>query len=69
VTDGAESSRLEPFPFLGRSGELAALRAVLHDARQNGGTAAVVQGEAGIGKTRLLGEVVAYAEEEGFQVL
>jgi DNA-binding CsgD family transcriptional regulator len=65
----AESQRPEIFPFLGRSRELAALRRVLRDARQKGGKAAVVRGEAGIGKTRLLAEILAHAEEEGFQVL
>ncbi len=61
--------RPEPFPFLGRSRELAALRRALRDARQKCGRAAIVRGEAGIGKTRLLAEIVAHAEEEGFQVL
>ncbi|MGH3946138.1 MAG: ATP-binding protein [Pseudonocardiaceae bacterium] len=59
----------EPFPFLGRSRELTALRRLLRGARHRGGKAAVVRGEAGIGKSRLLAEILAHAEAEGFQVL
>lgn len=72
VTQPADTRPLggpDPFPFLGRSRESAALRRVLHDARRRAGAAAIVRGEAGIGKTRLLGEALAHAEEEGFQVL
>ncbi len=58
--------RPEAFPFLGRSRELAALRQVLHNARSGAGKAAVMRGEAGIGKTRLLGEILVHASEEGF---
>ncbi len=64
MSEGADA-----FPFLGRSGELAALRWLLHDARQGAGQAAIVQGEAGIGKTRLLTEIIVHAAGEGFQVL
>jgi DNA-binding CsgD family transcriptional regulator len=58
-----------PLPFLGRSPELAALRRLLDEARQGAGQAAVVQGEAGIGKTRLLAEITAQATAEDFQLL
>jgi hypothetical protein len=58
-----------PLPFLGRSQELAALRRLLHSARQGCGAAAVVQGEGGIGKTRLLAEITTDATEDGFRVL
>ncbi|MGH3764962.1 MAG: helix-turn-helix transcriptional regulator [Pseudonocardiaceae bacterium] len=60
---------VEAFPFVGRSGELAALRRLLHNAGQGTGQAAVLEGEAGIGKTRLLTEIIAHAAGEGFQVL
>lgn len=42
---------------------------MLRNARRRAGKAAVIRGEAGIGKTRLLGEILAHAEKEGFQVL
>ncbi|MGH3786717.1 MAG: helix-turn-helix transcriptional regulator [Pseudonocardiaceae bacterium] len=64
MSEGAEA-----FPFLGRSGELATLRRLIHDARQGTGQAAIMHGEAGIGKTRLLTEIIAHAAGEGFQVL
>ncbi|MGH3886728.1 MAG: ATP-binding protein, partial [Pseudonocardiaceae bacterium] len=59
----------EAFPFLGRSPELAALQRMLGDACRSCGRATVVRGEPGIGKTRLLTEILAHAEEQGFQVL
>ncbi|MBV8992325.1 MAG: AAA family ATPase [Pseudonocardiales bacterium] len=58
-----------PLPFLGRTGELAVLRRLLHNTSHGAGEAAVVQGEAGIGKTRLVAEITTQAAEEGFQVL
>lgn len=48
---------------------MAALRQVLRDTRHKGGKAAVVRGEAGIGKTRLLAKILDHADEQGFQVL
>ncbi|MGH3752916.1 MAG: helix-turn-helix transcriptional regulator [Pseudonocardiaceae bacterium] len=69
MADGAQPGEPGPFPLLGRSRELAALRRLLSDTRRDGGKAAVVRGEAGIGKTRLLAEIVAHAQEQGFQVL
>ncbi|MDQ4092914.1 MAG: ATP-binding protein [Actinomycetota bacterium] len=68
-SDSRLLGRPEAFPFLGRSLELAALRRVLRDVRRGAGKAAVLRGEAGIGKTRLLAEILAHAEEDGFQVL
>ncbi|MGQ0775916.1 MAG: helix-turn-helix transcriptional regulator [Pseudonocardiales bacterium] len=68
-TGPADIRRPEPFPFLGRSRELATLRRILRDACGGAGKAAIVRGEAGIGKTRLLAELVAHAENDGFQVL
>jgi predicted ATPase len=48
---------------------LAALRVLLGDAGHGLGQAAVLQGEAGIGKTRLLAEIATHATQKGFQVL
>ncbi|HEX8933667.1 MAG TPA: AAA family ATPase, partial [Pseudonocardiaceae bacterium] len=56
-------------PFLGRSRELAALRVLVEHAGHGVGQAAVLQGEAGIGKTRLLAEIATHAAQKGFQVL
>lgn len=54
-------------PLVGRQKELAALQALLHKARDGSGSLVEVVGEAGLGKTRLIQELVAGAES--FQVL
>jgi class 3 adenylate cyclase len=54
-------------PFVGRSAELAHLARALEICRDAGrGMAIHVRGEAGIGKSRLLGEVARLAAERGF---
>ena len=58
-----------PSAIVGREAELGQLEAVL-DALDEGGAACVtLEGEPGIGKTRLLGELRARAEERGHVVL
>ncbi len=53
------------FPFVGRAAELDALRALLPLARDDGRRVALVGGEAGSGKSRLVREFAAEAAEEG----
>jgi class 3 adenylate cyclase/tetratricopeptide (TPR) repeat protein len=54
-------------PLVGRSSELAQFSGVLGACRQTGtGQAALVRGEAGIGKTRLVEEFIGIAGEQGF---
>jgi DNA-binding CsgD family transcriptional regulator len=55
--------------FVGRGRELAELGRALDAARAGSGTAVLVAGEAGIGKTRLASELAARARHEGFEVL
>src|SRR5262249_27337110 len=45
-------------PFVGRSEELAAMDAALHDTARGAGRVLVVEGEPGIGKSRLLDEAL-----------
>ncbi|HEY7983574.1 MAG TPA: AAA family ATPase, partial [Ktedonobacterales bacterium] len=52
--------------FVGRAAELAALRHLLDDARQGAGQIALVQGDAGIGKSRLVAELGGMAAQLGF---
>jgi len=58
------SSRL-----IGRERELEALRSALRDACEGRPGLAFVAGESGVGKTRLLNELIAGAEELGARVL
>ncbi|HEX8930989.1 MAG TPA: AAA family ATPase, partial [Actinomycetota bacterium] len=55
--------------FVGRVRELGELGRALDAARAGSGTAVLVAGEAGIGKTRLASELAARARGQGFEVL
>ncbi|HKQ02307.1 MAG TPA: AAA family ATPase, partial [Actinomycetes bacterium] len=55
--------------FVGRVRELGELGRALDVARAGSGTAVLVAGEAGIGKTRLASELAARARDTGFEVL
>jgi predicted ATPase len=55
--------------MLGREAEMAALEAMLGAASAGDGRLVVVEGTAGIGKTRLLAEARALATAAGFEVL
>jgi DNA-binding CsgD family transcriptional regulator len=58
-------------PLVGRDAELerlASLAGVPAPARDSGGAAVLVGGDAGVGKTRLLGELAQRAEDAGGQV-
>ncbi len=56
-----------PLPLLGRERELAELRGAWHDVTRGSGAAAVIRGEAGIGKTRLASELRERASAAGAQ--
>jgi len=58
-----------PSPLVGRTAELARLVAALDAALAGAGTTVLVSGEAGIGKTRLVGELAARARTAGATVL
>jgi DNA-binding SARP family transcriptional activator len=62
-----EREGLLELPFVGRSAELRVLLQALK-AAGDGGRLAVVEGEAGIGKTRLVSELLAAAVEAGAPV-
>ena len=55
--------------FVGRSGERELLDGTLQRVRGGAGQALVVEGEAGIGKTRLVEELMAVARQAAFTVL
>ena len=52
-----------------RDGELAHLESLIDGAVDGAGALAVVEGEAGIGKTRLLGETYELARARGLEPL
>lgn len=56
-------------PLIGRDDELARLRDLVQRAEQGQAHVAIVLGEAGIGKSRLLAEIAAHALERGHGVL
>ena len=61
---------VSPFPFVGRTKELAALRSALaHAEHGEGGQVVVIGGEAGSGKTRLARELAHEAAARGTLVL
>lgn len=51
-------------PLVGRDGPLARLGRYLQEAREGRGTVALISGESGIGKSRLVAEVLAMADGE-----
>lgn len=55
-------------PLLGRGAELASALEVVDRVPEATGQALFIEGEAGIGKTRLLDEVLQAAEDRGFTV-
>src|SRR3954447_14879095 len=57
------------FPFVGRSRELATLRALLQAAETEGGRIALLAGEPGSGKSRLVRELAQDAVTAGALVL
>ena len=58
-----------PVLLLERDAQVAALQALTDAARSGGGRFAVIEGSAGIGKTRLLAEARAIAGSAGMRVL
>ena len=55
--------------MVGRDKELDQLKRLLYAAINGKGNIVLVSGEAGIGKTRLVKEVEAYAELQGVKIL
>ncbi len=55
--------------LVGRAVELGRLRSRLDEAREGRGGAAILAGEAGIGKSRLLSELTQIATSQGMRVL
>jgi DNA-binding SARP family transcriptional activator len=69
VSMGRLSLPHQGIPLIGRDAELAQLQALARRAADGAGQVAIVLGEAGIGKTRLLGEIAIEAFDAGHAVL
>jgi class 3 adenylate cyclase/tetratricopeptide (TPR) repeat protein len=59
----------QELPLLGRAAELAELEVLVGPAAGSAARLAAVVGDAGIGKTRLVGELVGRLEQDGWLVL
>ncbi len=68
-TAHAPAASLQPLPLIGRRAERAQLVAVIQALFHQRGGIALIEGEAGVGKTRLLQEIARDAEWRGAQVL
>src|ERR1700719_503000 len=55
--------------LIGRANHLATLRQLVENARRGEARLALISGEAGIGKSRLVTEAKAYAAAQGFLLL
>ncbi|MEO8739962.1 MAG: adenylate/guanylate cyclase domain-containing protein [Casimicrobiaceae bacterium] len=67
LLDVGEGTAADAQPFVGRQGELAQLTALLRNcATSRRGGAVLVRGDAGLGKSRLIGELRRAALTEGF---
>ena len=58
-----------PVPIVGRLAELELVNEAIAEAAGGSGRIVLIEGEAGIGKTRLVGEALAEARRLGFDVL
>jgi predicted ATPase len=63
------ATRMTSARFVGRSGQLAELEAALRDAAEHRPSLALVAGESGVGKSRLVQELLDRARGDGVLVL
>ncbi len=66
---GLSQAALLDGPLLGRTAELSTLIKLYHSAQRGQTQVVLLEGEVGIGKTRLASEFLAWAEMEGADVL
>jgi tetratricopeptide (TPR) repeat protein/DNA-binding XRE family transcriptional regulator len=68
-SDRAGAVRSDPVPFVGRASEHGLLIGLIARLTTGQGHCVLIEGEPGIGKSRLMREVAAYAEERGIATL
>jgi predicted ATPase/class 3 adenylate cyclase len=64
-TDGEARARRRESPFVGREQELARMEEILDQAMAERGQLLVIAGEAGVGKSRLLEELIELGRKKG----
>jgi len=64
-----ETPSLRQPDLIGRDDELAKLKSSLDNAHEGRGSTIFVAGEAGIGKTRIVNELISHAESKGTQIM
>ena len=69
VSTARASGKVRIRPIRGRAGELKVIGALISAVAQGRGGVLVIEGPPGIGKSRLLTEVVAFAEKAGVRAL
>jgi DNA-binding SARP family transcriptional activator len=69
LIEASTDTKAQVGAFVGRERELEELYAGLHDAFQNTGRLFLLQGEPGIGKSRLAAELIGHARARGASVL
>lgn len=76
LLEGGERSEAQPepavrgkTPLIGRRDEWQSIQHAWHRAQQGAPTLACISGEAGIGKTRLIEEMVRWAQQQGIQAI
>src|SRR5216683_2697532 len=67
-THASRVMRASPHASIGRARELEQLRGSIHDVTAGAAATIVIEGEAGIGKTRLLEDVCTIAQDRGVRV-
>lgn len=67
--DSASGSTLEATPFVGRSNEVGLLIGLIARLSTGAGHTVLIEGEPGIGKSRLLREVARHAQAQGVPTL
>ncbi len=69
LSDGARDSYLRSAKFVGREKEMGILQDALEETAMRHGSAWLIAGEAGVGKTRLIDELRVYALIKGYTVV
>jgi len=63
--EGQWGGKTAPLPFVGRQAELSQLIALWRSVREDAGAVALIEGDAGIGKTRLMQEFAGHVRALG----